>query len=75
MAVLGLSSLGLEDTKLIGLDRFLSEIQKQYDFIVILSNLSPEVNRTIAEKYQSVSAILSPGPRRNTERRKRDSRL
>ncbi|MCY3720916.1 MAG: multiheme c-type cytochrome [Candidatus Poribacteria bacterium] len=61
VAVLGLSSLGLEDTTLTELAPLFSEIQKQVDFIVILSNLSPEVNRTIAEKYQSVSAILSPG--------------
>ncbi|MYC77760.1 hypothetical protein F4X10_18500 [Candidatus Poribacteria bacterium] len=61
VAVLGLSSLGLEDTTLTALDPLLPEIQKQVDFIVILSNLPPEVNRTIAEKYQSVSAILSPG--------------
>ena len=61
VAVLGLSSLGLEDTTLTELAPLFSEIQKQVDVIVILSNLSPEVNRTIAEKYQSVSAILSPG--------------
>jgi len=61
VAVLGLSSLSLEATTLTVLDRLLPEIQKQYDFIVILSNLSPEVNRMIAANYQSVSAILSPG--------------
>ena len=59
VAVLGLSSLFLQDTNV--LDRLLPEIQKQADFIVILSNLSAEMNRTIAENYQSVSAILSHG--------------
>ena len=59
VAVLGLSSLPLQDTNLTVLDRLLPEIQKQADFIVILSNLSPEVNRTIAENHQNISAILS----------------
>ena len=61
VAVLGLSSLSFQDTKLTVLDHLLPEIQKQADFIVILSNLSPEVNRTIAENYQRISAILSHG--------------
>ncbi len=61
VAVLGLSSLLLQDTDITVLDRLLLEMQKQADFIVILSNLSVEVNRTIAENYQSVSAILSHG--------------
>ena len=61
VAVLGLSSLMLENATPTVLDRFLPEIQKQVDIIVILSNLPPEVNRTIAGNYQSVSAILSPG--------------
>ena len=61
VAVLGLSSLSLEDGKLTVLDRLLPEIEKEADFIVILSNLSPEVNRSIAEDYQRVSAILSLG--------------
>lgn len=61
IAVLGLSSLLLQDTKLTVLDRLLPEIQKQADFIVILSNLSAKVNQTIAENYQSISAILSHG--------------
>ncbi len=59
VAVLGLSSLPLQDTNV--LDRLLPEIQKQADFIVILSNLSLEANRTIAENYQDISAILSHG--------------
>lgn len=59
VAVLGLSSLSVQDPKFAVLDRFLSEMQKQADFIVILSNLSPDINRTIAANYQSVSAILS----------------
>lgn len=59
VAVLGLSSLPLQAPNLTVLDRLLPEIQKQADFIVILSNLSPEINRTIAENYQNVSAILS----------------
>ena len=57
VAMLGLSSLPLQDTNV--LDRLLPEIQQQADFIVILSNLSREMNRTIAENYQNVSAILS----------------
>ncbi|RKU30034.1 hypothetical protein C6499_07410 [Candidatus Poribacteria bacterium] len=61
VAVLGLSSLPLQDTKLTVLSHLLPEIQKQADFIVILSNLSPEANRTIAENYQDISAILSHG--------------
>ena len=61
VAVLGLSSLLLQDTNFAVLDRLLPEIQKQADFIVILSNLSPELNRTIAENYQDISAILSHG--------------
>ena len=61
VAVLGLSSLSLEDKKPTVLDRLLPEIEKEADFIVILSNLSAEVNRSIAENYQRVSAILSPG--------------
>ena len=61
IAVLGLSSLSLQDTKLTVLDRLLPEIKKQADFIIILSNLSAKVNRTIAENYQSISAILSHG--------------
>ena len=59
VAVLGFSSLPLQDTNLTVVDRLLQETQKQADFIVILSNLSPGVNRTIAENYQNVSAILS----------------
>ena len=59
MAVLGLSSLSPQDTELTVLDRLLPEIQKEADFIVILSNLSTEVNRTIAENYQDISATLS----------------
>ena len=61
VAVLGLSSLSLQDTNLTVLDRLLPEIQKQANFIVILSNLAPELNRTIAENYQGISAILSHG--------------
>ena len=59
VAVLGLSSLSFQDTNV--LDRLLPEIQKRADFIVILSNLAPELNRTIAENYQDISAILSHG--------------
>ena len=61
VAVLGLSSLSFEDKKLTVLDRLLPKIEKEADFIVILSNLSAEVNRSIAENYQRVSAILSLG--------------
>ncbi len=61
VAILGLSSLSLQDTKRNVLERLLPKTQKQADFIVILSNLAPEVNRTIAENYQGISAILSHG--------------
>jgi len=61
VAILGLSSLSLQDTKRNVLEHLLPETQKQADFIVILSNLSPEANRTIAENHQDISAILSHG--------------
>ncbi len=61
VAVLGLSSLSLQDTNLTVLDRLLLELEQETDVIVILSNLPPAVNRTLAEKYPRVSAILSPG--------------
>ena len=38
----------------------LSEMQKHADFIVGLSHSPVEVNRRLAEKYPSLSAILSP---------------
>lgn len=58
VAVFGLSSLWFEDTLL---DQILPEIQDQYDLLVLLSNLPPEINRKIASNYPSVSAILSHG--------------
>ncbi len=42
------------------LNSLLSEVQKQSDFVVGLSHSPPEVNRRLAEKYSSFSAILSP---------------
>ena len=61
IAVVGLS---INDTNEIGsvsdrLHSLLSEVQKQSDFIVGLSHLPIEVNRTLAQKYPSFSAILS----------------
>ncbi len=62
ICVVGLS---LNDTNEIGsvsdrLHSLLSEVQKQSDFIVGLSHSPREVNRELAEKYPSFSAILSP---------------
>ncbi|RKU23904.1 hypothetical protein C6500_00615 [Candidatus Poribacteria bacterium] len=62
IAVVGLS---LNDTNEIGsvsdrLHSLLSEVQKQSDFIVGLSHSPVEVNKELAEKYPSFSAILSP---------------
>ena len=64
IAVIGLSSLenqlmSFQNLKLTFFDNLLPEIEKQVDFIVILSNLLPDVNRAIAENYQNISAILS----------------
>ena len=42
------------------LNSVLSEVQAQSDFIVGLSHSPIEVNRELAEKYPSFSAILSP---------------
>ena len=42
------------------LDSLLSEIQEQSDFVVGLSHSPPEVNRALAQRYPSFSAILSP---------------
>ena len=41
------------------LDHVLSEIQDESDFVIVLSNLAPEMNRDIAAKYPYISAILS----------------
>ena len=41
------------------LGSLLSEIQERSDFVVGLSHSAPEVNRTLAQKYPSFSAILS----------------
>lgn len=41
------------------LDRVLSEIRDESDFVIVLSNLAPETNRDIASKYPNISAILS----------------
>ena len=42
------------------LKSLLSEVQEQSDFVVGLSHSPPEVNRALAQKYPSFSAILSP---------------
>ena len=42
------------------LNALMSEIQEQSDFAVGLSHSPPEVNRTLAQKYPNLSAILSP---------------
>lgn len=41
------------------LDRVLSEIRDEADFVIVFSNLAPEMNRDIAAKYPYISAILS----------------
>lgn len=41
------------------LTRILPEIQNQAEYIVLLSNLPPKINREIASKHQDISAILS----------------
>ena len=66
IALIGLSAL--ENLPLPGwkveapfsaLDRVLPEIRDEADFIIVLSNLAPEMNRDIAAKYPYISAILS----------------
>ena len=66
IALIGLSAL--ENLPLPGwnveppvsaLDRVLPEIRDEADFVIILSNLAPEMNRDIAAKYPYISAILS----------------
>jgi 2',3'-cyclic-nucleotide 2'-phosphodiesterase (5'-nucleotidase family) len=42
------------------LEHLLPQVEEQADFIVLLSNFSPETNREIAGRYGSISAILSP---------------
>ena len=44
---------------LTALNRLLSEIRDESDFVIVLSNLAPETNRDIAAKYPYISAILS----------------
>ena len=41
------------------LDRVLPEIRDESDFVIVLTNLAPEMNREIAAKYPYISAILS----------------
>ena len=62
---IGVVGLSINDTNEIGyvsdkLHSLLSEVQKQSDFVVALSHSPIEVNRELAEKYPSFSAILSP---------------
>ena len=62
IAVVGLSLKDTAEIESISdkLNSFLSEVQVQSDFVVGLSHSPIEVNRTLAQKYPSLSAILSP---------------
>ena len=62
---IGVVALSINDTSEMGsvsdrLHWLLSEVQKQSDFVVGLSHSPIAVNRTLARKYPSFSAILSP---------------
>ena len=62
---IGVVGLSLNDTSEIEsvsdrLHSLLSEVHKQSDFVVGLSHSPIAVNRTLAQKYPSFSAILSP---------------
>jgi len=62
---IGVVGLSIDDTSEIEsvsnkLNSLLSEIQRRADFVVGLSHSSPEINRALARKYSSFSAILSP---------------
>ena len=62
---IGVVALSINDTSEMGsvsdrLHSLLSEVQKQSDFVVGLSHSPIAVNRTLARKYPSFSAILSP---------------
>lgn len=61
VALIGLSALEKWNTQpvLDTLDSLLSQLQGQAAGVVILSNLSKEMNREIARQYPNVSAILS----------------
>ena len=41
------------------LDRVLPKIRDESDFVIVLSSLTPEMNRDIAAKYPYISAILN----------------
>ena len=62
IAVVGLSLNDTAEIESISdkLHSFLSEVQVQSDFVVGLSHSPMEVNRELAQKYPSFSAILSP---------------
>ena len=62
---IGVVGLSLNDTSEVEsvsdrLHSLLSEVQKQSDFVVGLSHSPIAVNRTLAQKYPNLSAILSP---------------
>ena len=64
IALIGLSALENQpgwkvESPFSALDRVLTEIRDKADFIVVLSNLAPEMNWDIAAKYPYISAILS----------------
>ena len=66
IALIGLSALEnlplpgwKADPPVSALDRVLPEIRDEADFVIVLSNLAPEMNRDIAAKYPYISAILS----------------
>lgn len=62
IAVVGLSLNDTTEIESISdkLNSFLSEVQVQSDFVVGLSHSPPEVNSVLAQKYPSLSAIVSP---------------
>ena len=62
---LGVVALSINDTSEVEsvsdkLNSLLFEVQKQSDFVVGLSHSPIVVNRTLAQKYPNLSAILSP---------------
>lgn len=41
------------------LDSLMSEVQAQADIVIVSSHLQPEVNKSFAQKYPNISAIMS----------------
>ena len=61
----GMVALNLKDRSEIAsvsekLNLLVSEVEEASDFVVVLSHSAPEVNKALAEKYPTLSAILSP---------------